>query len=106
MICIWTIPNILDTVQYNTNPAGIHANITVNTTGIHFITRCVDAIILLFDLFLSVCNACCIHIGTPIKIGNMKYGSIAAKSDIHKKCADRIGTDINNALYNAKNIGI
>ena len=25
---------------------------------------------------------------------------------INKKCADRIGTDINNALYNAKKIGI
>ena len=101
------MPNRLDTVQYNTNPAGIQANIIVNNTGNHFITRWVDASAS-FELFdvCGVCKYCCSHIVAPIKIGNMKYGSIAAKSDIHKKCADRIGTDINNALYNAKNIGI
>lgn len=105
---IWNIPKILDTVQYKTNPDGIHANITVNIIGIHFIARWVDAItsfLFVLDVF-GDCKNCCNHIVAPIKIGNMKYGSIAAKSDIHKKCADRIGTDINNALYNAKNIGI
>ena len=96
---IWKIPNKLDTVQYNTKPAGIHANNTVNNTGIHFITRWVDASAS-FALFCvcGVCKYCCSHIVAPIKIGNMKYGSITDKSDIQRKCADRIGTDINNAL--------
>ena len=87
------MPNIFDTVQYSTNPAGIHANITVNISGIHFITFCVWATASLFDALFDVwvvCNFCCNHIVTPISIGNIKYGSIAAKSDIHRKCALRI----------------
>ena len=107
IIYICPIPNILDTVQYKTKPAGIHANITVNNIGIHFITRCVDAATSLADaVCFGVCKYCCNHIVNPINIGNMKYGSIAAKSDIHKKCALRIGTDINNAKNNTKKIGI
>ena len=99
--------NTFDTVQYKTNPAGIHANMNVNNTGNHFIMRWVDAIgSFLSVVFCGDCKNCCNHIVSPIKIGNIKYGSITAKSDIHKKCADRIGTDINNALYNAKKIGI
>ena len=99
--------NMFDIVQYNTNPAGIHANITVNNIGIHFMAFCVDAIASLpFVFVFGLCRYCCNIIVAPIKIGNMKYGSIAAKSDIHKNLALRIGTEINNALYNAKNIGI
>lgn len=103
------MPNMFDTVQYSTNPAGIHANITVNINGIHFITFCVWATASLFAPLVVadvVCSFCCSHIVAPINIGNIKYGSIDARSDIHKKCALRIWTDINNALYNAKNIGI
>ena len=98
--------NIFDTVQYSTNPAGIQANIIVNNTGIHFINRWVAAIGPVVSVVFGDCKNCCNHIVAPIIIGNIKYGSIAAKSDIHKKCAVRIGTDINNALYSAKNIGI
>ena len=103
------MPNMFDTVQYSTRPAGIHANITVNISGIHFITFCVWATASFPDAPVgvwAVCNFCCSHIVAPINIGSIKYGSIAAKSDIHKKCALRIWTDINSALYNAKNIGI
>ena len=100
--------NIFDTVQYNTNPAGIQANMTVNKTGIHFIAFCVWATgsfpAFLFEL--ADCKYCCSHIVAPINIGNMKYGSIAAKSEIQRKCALRIWTETNSALYNAKNIGI
>ena len=107
IICIWAIPNRFDTVQYSTNPAGIHANKNVNITGIHFITRCVWATASFPDAVLAtVCRRDCHHIVAPINIGYIKYGSIAAKSDIHKNPALRIGTDTNNALYNAKNIGI
>ena len=101
------MPNIFDTVQYSTNPAGIHANITVNISGIHFITFCVCAVTSFLSILPDgVCKYCCSHIVAPISIGNIKYGSIAAKSEIHKKCALRICTDIHNAMYNAKKIGI
>ena len=103
------MPNIFDTVQYSTKPAGIHANITVNNTGIQRIKRCVCAAISFLSadlLFGALCRYCCSHIVAPINIGKIKYGSITAKSDIHKKCALRICTDTNNALYNAKKIGI
>ena len=88
------MPNMFDTVQYRTKPAGIHANITANITGNHFITRPVAAIGSFgFVLFLVVwgdCKYCCSHIVAPIKIGNIKYGSIAAKSCIQRKFALRI----------------
>ena len=109
MICIWAIPNRFETVQYSTNPAGIHANKTVNITGIHFITRWVWAMASLFVAVArcdAVCNLVCHHIVAPINIGKIKYGSIAAKSEIHRNPALRIWTDTNNALYNAKKIGI
>ena len=108
MICIWAIPNRFDTVQYNTNPAGIHANIIVNITGIHFITRWVWAMAsFVTDVrCAAVCNLVCHHIVAPINTGRIKYGSITAKSEIHKNPALRICTETNNALYNAKNIGI
>ena len=105
------MPKIFDTVQYKTNPAGIHANIIVNNIGIQRIIFCVWAVIsfLSADLFFWVfadCKYCCNHMVAPINIGRIKYGSITAKSDIHKNPALRIWTDINNALYNAKKIGI
>ena len=108
IIYICNIPNRLDTVQYSTKPAGIHANITVNIIGIQRIARCVWAAtsFLPADFNAPDCNRCCSHIDAPIKIGKIKYGSITAKSDIHKKCALRIWTDISNALYSAKKIGI
>ena len=86
------MPNIFDTVQYSTSPAGIHANITVNNNGIHFIIFWVwaTASFVCAPIVDAVCKCCCSHIVAPIKIGKMKYGSIAAKSDIHKKCALRI----------------
>ena len=101
------MPNIFDTVQYSTNPAGIHANITVNNIGIQRIMRCVWAATSL-ALFVGFgdCKRCCRYMVAPINIGRIKYGSIADKSDIHKKCALRIWTDTSNALYNAKKIGI
>jgi len=104
------MPNKFDTVQYKTNPAGIHANIAVNISGNHFIYFWAFAIGLFgsmgCDLVSKVCKCCCHHIVAPIRIGKMKYGSIAAKSLIHRKSAWRIGTEISNALYSAKNIGI
>ena len=86
------MPKIFEIVQYKTNPAGIQANITVNISGIHFITFWVWATASLFDVpaVLGVCKYCCSHIVAPINIGNIKYGSIDAKSDIHKNCALRI----------------
>lgn len=109
IICIWIIPITFEIVQYKTNPDGIHANIIVNNIGIQRIIFCVWAVIsFAFDVFLVApdCKYCCNHIVAPIKTGKIKYGSIDAKSDIHKKCALRIGIETNNALYNAKNIGI
>ena len=102
------MPNMFDTVQYKTNPAGIHANIIVKIIGNHFIMRPVCAIASLPSVFFvrPDCKYCCNHIVAPISIGRIKYGSIAAKSEIHRKCAFRIFTDTNNALYNAKKIGI
>ena len=102
------MPNKFDTVQYKTNPAGIHANIIVNSNGIQRIIRWVWAATSLPpDLAVAgVCKRCCHHIVAPINIGRIKYGSIAAKSEIHRKCALRIWTEINSALYSAKKIGI
>ena len=101
------MPKIFDTVQYSTKPAGIHANITVNNIGIQRIIRWVWATASLPELLvLADCNRCWNHIVAPINIGRIKYGSIADKSDIHKKCALRIATDTSSALYNAKKIGI
>ena len=101
------MPNMFDTVQYNTRPAGIHANITVNSTGIQRIIRWVWATASVPVLGAwGDCRRCCRYIVNPINIGNIKYGSIADKSDIHKKCALRIATDTSSALYKAKNIGI
>ena len=86
------MPNTLDTVQYRTKPAGIHANITVNNIGIQRIIRCVWAAtsLALFDDVLGDCKRCCRYMVAPINIGKIKYGSIADKSEIHKKCALRI----------------
>ena len=72
--CIWNILNTFDTVQYKTNPDGIHANITVNINGIHFIARWVDAMTSFLFAFFVLCedNDCCHHIVAPIKIGKMK----------------------------------
>ena len=85
------MPNMFDTVQYRTSPAGIHANIIVNNIGIQRIIRCVCAATSLPGVFVfGDCNRCCRYIVAPINIGNIKYGSIADKSDIHKKCAFRI----------------
>ena len=100
---------MFETVQYNINPAGINANIIVNNTGIHFIIRPVLAIgslALVSFLVPPDCKYCCNHIVTPINIGNIKYGSYTDKSEIHRKCALRIFTEINSALYSAKKIGI
>ena len=102
------MPNMFDTVQYKTNPAGIHANIIVNIIGNHFIMRpvCAATSFASVAFVRPVCMYCCNHIVKPISIGKIKYGSIAAKSFIHKKCAFRIFTETSNALYSAKKIGI
>lgn len=92
IICIWIMPNMFDIVQYRTNPAGIHANIIVNNIGIQRIIRWVWAATSLPDAFVvrGDCRRCCKYMVAPINIGNIKYGSIADKSDIHRKCALRI----------------
>jgi hypothetical protein len=50
---------MLDTVQYKTKPAGIHANITVNNIGIQRIIRWVWAMASLPELFdFGDCKRC------------------------------------------------
>ena len=67
---------MFEIVQYKTKPAGIHANITVKSNGIHFIIRWVWATgssFLASDFGVdALCIYCCNHIVAPISIGRIK----------------------------------
>ena len=69
----------LDTNQYNTRPEGNHKKNTEKITGIHSIIFCcigsIDGVGVSF---------CIKNIEAPNKIGKIKYGSFADKSEIHK----------------------